>query len=82
MTTKVTQWGNSLAIRVPKEIAKRAYLTEGSHVVLSVKNRDIVITKTVTKKETLRDLVARITPENRHEMIIPADDIVGAEIWQ
>lgn len=82
MTTKVTQWGNSLAIRVPKEIAKQAYITEGSHVVLSVKNRNILIVKTVKKKETLREMVARITPENRHGMIIPADDIVGAEIWQ
>lgn len=81
MTTKVKQWGNSLAIRVPKEIAKKAFLVEGSEVVLSLKNKDIVIVKTGKKKETLRDLVAKITPENRHELIIPAGDIVGKEIW-
>lgn len=81
MTTQVKQWGNSLAIRVPKEIARQACLAEGSRVVLSVKNRDIVIVKTVKKKETLRDMVAKITPQNRHELLIPADDMVGKEAW-
>lgn len=70
-----------MAIRVPKEIAKRALLAEGSEVVLSLKNKDIVIVKIEKKKETLRDLVAKITPENRHELIIPDDDVVGREIW-
>lgn len=81
MTTKVKQWGNSLAIRVPKEIARQAFLMEGSQVVLSVKNRNIVIVKTAQKKETLRDMVARITPENMHDFTFLNDDPVGAEIW-
>lgn len=70
-----------MAIRVPKEIARRALLVEGSEVILSFKNKDIVITKTERKRETLRDLVLRITPENRHELIISDNDIVGKEIW-
>lgn len=81
MTTKVKQWGNSLAIRVPKEMARRALLREGSEVVLSFRNKDIVIVRTVKKKETLREMVARITPENRHELVIPDNDIVGKEKW-
>lgn len=81
MTTKVKQWGNSLAIRVPKEIAKKALLVEGSEVVLSFKNKDIVIARTEKKKETLRDLVAKITPENKRELIIPDNDFVGKETW-
>lgn len=81
MTTKVRHWGNSLAIRVPKEIAKKAFLKEGSEVFLSLKNKEIVIIKTEKKKETLRDLVAKITPKNRHELIISGNDIVGKELW-
>lgn len=81
MTTKVKQWGNSLAIRVPKEMAKRASLVEGSSVVLSLKNKNIVIVKSVNKKETLRDMVARITPENMHDFSFLNDDPIGAEIW-
>ena len=70
-----------MAIRVPKEIAKRALLVEGSEVVVSLKNKYIVIVKTGKKKETLRDLVSKITPGNGHELIIPADDVVGKELW-
>lgn len=70
-----------MAIRVPKEIARRALLVEGSEVILSFKNKDIIIAKTERKRETLRDLVLRITPENRHELIISDNDIVGKETW-
>ncbi len=82
MITKVKHWGNSLAIRVPKEIAQKASLGEGSEVVLSVKKEDIIVTKIAKKKETLCDLVAQITPQNKHKLIFSDTNAVGKELWQ
>lgn len=81
MTTKVKQWGNSLAIRLPKVIAQRAMLRDGSGVTFSMKNKDIIIVKIEKKKETLEDLLSRITPENSPDLIFPEDAPRGKEIW-
>ena len=42
MTTKVQKWGNSLAVRLPKEMIRRLALKEGSGVVVR-HDRDMII---------------------------------------
>jgi len=37
MTTKIQKWGNSLAVRLPKEVARKLTLQEGSEVVDDVR---------------------------------------------
>lgn len=63
MRSHVTKWGNSLAVRIPRGFAKQAGFTEGSPVDLIVERDRIVVAKPVP---SLADLVAGITPENRH----------------
>lgn len=43
MTTKVQKWGNSLAVRIPKEMIKRLALKEGSDVMVHEDKEAIVI---------------------------------------
>lgn len=72
MATVTTQkWGNSLGIRIPKEVADRIGISRGSEMALNViDNKKITLTpKKVQKKYTLDELLAQITPENRHEEI-------------
>jgi antitoxin MazE len=65
MVTSIQRWGNSLALRIPKAFAAQAQLEENSNVDISVDGDRIVITP--AKREwTLRQLVDRITSENRH----------------
>ena len=42
MTTKVQKWGNSLAVRLPKEMVQHLALKEGSGVVVR-HDRDAII---------------------------------------
>jgi antitoxin MazE len=68
MTTTVQKWGNSLAVRIPSSIAEQIDLCQGSEVELSVGNQSITL-KPKKKKPTLEELVAQITPENKHEEV-------------
>lgn len=63
MRTRVSRWGNSLAIRIPKTYAKRAGLEEGAAVELTARGDSITIRK---PEYTLEGLLAGVTPENVH----------------
>ncbi|MES2088156.1 MAG: AbrB/MazE/SpoVT family DNA-binding domain-containing protein [Patescibacteria group bacterium] len=80
MTTKIQKWGNSLAVRLPKEAAENAGLKQGS-VVSIVSNDDLISIKPLSKpKETLSQLVRKISAKNRHEEI-DWGKMKGKEVW-
>jgi len=80
MTTKVQKWGNSLAVRIPKEYAKSLNWSDGSIVGFEKVDDKIVIT---AKRPiyTLEDMVKGITKKNRHKLVWPDDKPRGKEIW-
>ena len=59
----VSRWGASLAIRIPKPVAEQWGIREGT-VVEMVPRRDEVILR--KRRYDLGNLVAGITPDNRH----------------
>ncbi|MFC5560330.1 AbrB/MazE/SpoVT family DNA-binding domain-containing protein [Ureibacillus thermophilus] len=71
-TVTAQKWGNSLGIRIPKEVADKLGIKQGSEMILSISEKDEIITlqpKKRRKKYTLEELVSQITPEKRHEEI-------------
>ncbi len=80
MLVKVQKWGNSRAIRIPESLAVEAGLELGQEVKLAVVNGQLRIIPVQEFYYELEELVAGITPENRHEEwdIGPP---VGKEIW-
>ena len=62
---RVFRAGNSLAIRIPSAIAKRAGLIAGTPVDMSVEHETIQVTRSASPR--LHDLVDAITPENVHD---------------
>lgn len=80
MRAKIQKWGNSLGLRIPKALAEELSVTEGSAVELSVKDGRLVAAPERRKRYTLAELLAGVTPENRH----PETDFGpprGKEIW-
>jgi antitoxin MazE len=77
--TQIAKWGNSLALRLPKSVAREAQLDEGDRVDVAVDNGAIVI-RPSRPQYTLEELVRRITARNRHRESKwgPA---VGDETW-
>jgi antitoxin MazE len=63
----VSKMGNNLAIRIPQAIAKRAGLNEGDSVALALDSNGAIVLRPTRRKYKLAELVARITPKNRHQ---------------
>ena len=80
MKTTIQKWGNSLAIRIPKSLVEQQFFLAGEEVDVSVKKGVIVIERLEKSEYYLDELVAKITPENRHEAIDWGGP-VGKEIW-
>ena len=66
MQVLVSKWGNSLGVRVPKDVAAKIGLSEGSRVDVSVEGDRIVISprRPVYK---LEELLSGITPKAMRE---------------
>lgn len=67
MITTIRKWGNSLGLRIPKNLAEDVQIKEGSSVQLSVRKGRLVVTPLKGKEYSLEELVADIKPSNLHE---------------
>ncbi|MEK7148768.1 MAG: AbrB/MazE/SpoVT family DNA-binding domain-containing protein [Patescibacteria group bacterium] len=45
MTTKIQKWGNSLGLRIPKEILRELGWREGTEVSFSIQGGNLVISR-------------------------------------
>ena len=77
--TQITKWGNSLGLRLPKSVALEAQVGEGDTVNVSVKN-GVIVVRPSRPAYSLKQLVARITPRNRHKESDWGTP-VGDEVW-
>jgi antitoxin MazE len=66
MEVVLTRWGNSLGVRIPKDIAVRTGLREGTRVDIEAQGTRIVITPTRRRYE-LADLLLDVTPQAMRE---------------
>ena len=80
MQTKITKWGNSLALRIPKSFALDANLRQNELVDISIDKEKIIITPIGKKEYSLDELLEGVSEGNLHgefDTGIP----VGKEIW-
>ncbi len=67
MRARISKWGNSLGLRLPKPFADELGLAEGSEVELALRDGQLVVSA-AGREYALEDLVRGITAENRpHE---------------
>ncbi len=67
MTAKISKWGNSAAIRLPKEIMDFLALHIGDSVQITKKNNAITISLVDEKKEKLITEAKRIKAHSNNE---------------
>ena len=80
MHVRVQKWGNSLAVRIPKPLAEDAEVREGTVLNLAVSEGKVVATPVERKKQSLKQLLAKITRKNLHAEV-DSGASVGREIW-
>ena len=76
MQTVVQKWGNSLGIRIPALYTKDLELKNGSSVEISEEDGKLIITP---KKNSLDELLSKVSVENMHETIETGASIVNEE---
>ncbi|NBX74090.1 MAG: AbrB/MazE/SpoVT family DNA-binding domain-containing protein [Alphaproteobacteria bacterium] len=77
METSIGKWGNSLALRIPHEMAEELGLKVGAKVTLSRRKKQLVIEP---EDYSLKSLLKGISPDHRHDGVawgLPA----GREVW-
>ena len=65
MHVQVARWGNSLGVRIPRELASSVGLTEGVRVEIAADGDRIVITPR-PPRYTLDQLLQGMSPEAMH----------------
>jgi antitoxin MazE len=80
MNAYVRRWGNSLAVRIPKTFADEMGLAANDKLEISVQDGQIILKPLKAKTYSLAELLAGITPENRHNEWDTGSP-VGYEVW-
>jgi antitoxin MazE len=60
---RVSRWGNSLGVRVPREIAARAGIREGARVDMEADTDGRIVITPTRRRFTIEELVEGMTPE-------------------
>ncbi len=78
MIVSVSKWGNSLGVRIPRDLINETGLHDGSRVDIRAESGRIVISPR-PRRYTLEELLVNVTPEAMRETFDWAPDI-GREI--
>lgn len=80
MKTRLQQWGNDLALRIPKTLAAQIGLEPDSPVEISLRGNKLVIKPASASDLNLDDLLARVTKDNIHGEVDTGPP-AGREVW-
>jgi len=78
MTVPLRKWGNSLALRIPKDIAQTLSIDDHSMMELHIENGTLIIEP--KKDDLLEKLVSQIHQDNLH-CEIDTGRSMGNEEW-
>jgi antitoxin MazE len=65
MRTSIAKWGNSLAVRLPRQVAEAANLQEGAEVEITLDDGKLMIVPQRPRYQ-LSELLAGYKPKHRH----------------
>jgi antitoxin MazE len=68
MRARVSKWGNSLALRLPRAAVRSLRVREGEQIELTIKG-DRIELRSARPRYRLDVLIAQITPDNQPEAL-------------
>jgi antitoxin MazE len=80
METSIQKWGNSLGVRLPKQLAEKQSLKAGTRVLVTGTKTGVSIEVIESKQVSLADLVKNISSVNLHNETEWGTS-VGKELW-
>ena len=79
MEAQIKKWGNSLALRIPKSVARQLALDVDSPVGLTCEGETLTI-RPLKRRLRLGDLLEQVSETNRHGEVQTGAP-VGEEAW-
>jgi len=79
MQVQLARWGNSLGVRIPKDIAGKLGLSEGARVEMEADGNRIVI-QIDRPRYDLSELLVGMTPNAMHEAFDWGEDVGREEV--
>jgi antitoxin MazE len=79
MRKRIAKWGNSLAVRLPRDLAERIKLEVGTPVELEVEGDTLVLRRT-GPRYALAELLAGMTPDSMREAFDWGPELGGEQI--
>ncbi len=81
MLGEIKKWGNSLALRIPKDLAQTLELHEGTQLTLELTEHGLLLKPAKKRRsKNLNELLEGLTPEKIHREI-DWGQAVGNELW-
>ena len=80
MKARLSKWGNSYGIRIPKGLIRSANLAEGDVFSITTPETGTFVLKQTRPRYKLEELVAGITPRNIHRETEWGEP-QGNEVW-
>ncbi len=80
MTTVIQKWGNSLAVRIPRPLAKDSQIHQGTEVDIILVHGKIMVTPKARTKVPLSQLIKKVTKKNIHSDCDWGSPL-GREVW-
>ena len=80
MNATIQKWGNSLAMRIPKAVARDTHLENGSVVNLAVREGKVIIEPARKAKYQLDALLKGVSKKNIHRCV-DTGPAVGREVF-
>ena len=77
-TTRISKWGSSLAVRIPKAIAEEWGVKEGTTIELARNGKGLLLKK---RRKTLEEMVESLKNADYLHPEIETDGPRGNEIW-
>ncbi|AEF83783.1 PemI family protein [Treponema primitia ZAS-2] len=82
VTSVVSKWGNSQALRLPAEVTRRLELHPNDRVFLELEDNKLTITKVpAPKKGTIEYLFKDYSGESFKTELINPEEALGEERW-
>jgi antitoxin MazE len=76
---KIAKWGNSLAVRIPREAAEQAGFHEGDDIAINAAGGKLTVVRR-KRKYRIEDFLDQMTPDRQPELIDWGPP-VGKEVW-
>jgi antitoxin MazE len=76
----VKRWGNSLAVRLPKDLAQTLELDEGSSITLEIVEDGLLVKSSKPRRRDLETLLRGVTRETIHDET-DWGEALGKEAW-